>query len=50
MSASLDHALVAAALLGAAGYLVFRFRRKKAGKECGGGCCTTTAAKPVPRK
>jgi hypothetical protein len=45
MSAQLDHFLVAAALLSAAGYLVYRLRPKPGGKACGGGCCPTAGSK-----
>jgi LPXTG-motif cell wall-anchored protein len=50
MNTWLDQSLVAGTIMAAAGYLLFRFRRKKAGKACGSGCCTTSSAKPVLRK
>jgi hypothetical protein len=47
MNPALDQLLVAALLLGALGFFLVRFLRKRSsGKACGGDCCGTTKSAP----
>lgn len=46
MNPLLDQLLVTAAILGALGYFVIGFRRRRAsGKACGSGCCAPSTEK-----
>lgn len=51
MSPLVEQAVVAAILMGAAGYLLSRFiRRRRAGKGCGNDCgCGATKKSPLER-
>ena len=51
MNPTLDQVLVAALILGALGFFLTRFLRKRsAGKACGGDCCGTTKSNPTLHK
>lgn len=51
MNPTLDQLLVAALILGALGFFVVRFlRRRASGKACGSDCCGTSKPNPTPHK
>jgi hypothetical protein len=48
MNPTLDHAIVAAIVMGAFGYFLARFvRRRRAGKACASDCGCSVASKPL---
>lgn len=51
MNPTLEHAIIAAAVLGAAGYLLSRFAiKRRSGKGCDAGCGCGSPKKAAPRR